>query len=142
VAITREGTNITWAVDNYRIATITLTNKEISTNIFVGFFDINLGQTGNPTMNFGLVDNLRVEQLESGTPTGELRFTAITSSGTNLLATFTVDSGSATPVIEGSDTVGGPYTIDSTAQVQVTGGQGTATIPVTTASHRFFRLKQ
>jgi hypothetical protein len=142
VHITKIGTNVTWTVDNYLIATIPLTNKEISTNIFVGFFDINASQTADFDMNFGLVDNLRVEQLSTVTPPGDVRITGITQSGQNIQITFTTNGSATTPVIEASENVDGPYATESAAQVQVTGGQGTATIPMTTAAHRFFRVKQ
>jgi hypothetical protein len=89
VAIEKRGTNISWFVDNLRIATITLTNKQIGSNIFVGFFDINATQTGNQELAFGLVDNLQVHALGASQPAGEINITGVTRSGNNVELTFT-----------------------------------------------------
>jgi hypothetical protein len=145
VVIEKRGTNISWFVDNLRISTISLTNKEISTNIFVGFFDINGTQTGNQDLSFGLVDNLRVEQLES-TVTGEILITGVARSGTNIELTFTAPDAMSAFVVEGSATVDGDYQPEANVQfatVSSTGGITTrrATIPITT-QNRFFLVRQ
>lgn len=146
VTITKIGTNITWAVDNYPIATIPLTNKEISTNIFVGFFDINATQTGDPTMSFGLVDNLKVELLETTPPPAEIRITRISKTTTGQIEIEFTTTGSPTGLaVVGSEVVQGPYNPEPNAQITVvTPGATTtlrATIPMTTGN-RFFQIRQ
>jgi hypothetical protein len=146
VSIERRGTNISWFVDNLRIATITLTNKEISTNIFVGFFDINATQTGNQDLSFGLVDNLRVEQLDAVQPPAEITITSITRSNANVQVIFSAPVQVQNPVVEGSAVVSGGYATQPNVQLEnISGGPGNAiwraTIPMTTPS-RFFRVRQ
>ncbi len=146
VSIEKRGTNITWFVDNLRIATIPLTNKEISTNVFVGFFDINATQTGNQDLSFGLVDNLRVERLEATQPPGDLQITAVTRAGTNIQITFNAPAEVQNPVVEGAAVVTGPWDTEPNVQLEnLSAGPGTAiwraTIPVTTPS-RFFRIRR
>jgi hypothetical protein len=146
VAIEKRGTNISWFVDNLRIATITLTNKPIGSNIFVGFFDINATQTGNQDLAFGLVDNIRVNALESSVPTGEINITGVVRSGSNIELTFTAPDSMQAFVVEGSATVDGDYAPEGNVQfatVSSAGGITTrrATIPVTTAN-RFFLVRQ
>jgi hypothetical protein len=146
VSIEKRGTNVSWFVDNLRIATITLTNKEISTNIFVGFFDINATQTGNQDLSFGLVDNLRVERLERVQPPSEIRISGIARSGANVQITFSAPVQAQNPVLEGSATVTGGYTTEPNVQLEnISAGPGNAvwrgTIPITTPS-RFFRIRQ
>src|SRR6185503_15684890 len=68
VVIVKEGTNISWFIDGLRIVTAPDPGG-LSTNIFVGYSDINAGQSGNPSQSFGLVDNLRVEALYAPHPT-------------------------------------------------------------------------
>jgi hypothetical protein len=146
VTIEKRGTNISWFVDNLRIATIPLTNKQISTNIFVGFFDINPTQTGNQDLSFGLVDNLRVERLDGTQPGGDIQISSITRSGANVQITFTAPAQAQNPVVEGAAVVSGPYATEPNVQLEnVSAGPGNAiwraTIPMTTPS-RFFRIRQ
>lgn len=146
VSIERRGTNISWFVDNLRISTITLTNKEISTNIFVGFFDINATQTGNQDLSFGLVDNLRVEQLDAVQPPGEIRISGITRSNATVQILFSAPASVQNPVIEGSATITVGFGPEPNVQLENIGvGAGgsiwRATIPITTPN-RFFRVRQ
>jgi hypothetical protein len=146
VVIEKRGTNISWFVDNLRIATITLTNKQIGSNIFVGFFDINATQTGNQELSFGLVDNLRVNALELSQPPGEISITGVARSGNNIELTFTAPTNMQSFVVEGSEAVDGDYTPEPNVQfdtVSSAGGITTrrATIPITTAN-RFFVVRQ
>jgi hypothetical protein len=111
----------------------------------VGFFDINSTQTGNQDLSFGLVDNLRVEQLES-TVTGEILITGVARSGANIELTFTAPDAMTAFVVEGSPTVDGDYDPEANVQfatVSSTGGTTTrrATIPITT-QNRFFLVRQ
>lgn len=146
VAIVKRGTNVTWFVDNLRIATIDLTNKEISTNIFVGFFDINAGQTGNQEMSFGLVDNLRVEQLERTEPGATIEVSGIQHSGDNVVIGFTTTGSATGIVVESSENVAGGYAPETAAQIETVSSTGgttvlRATVPISTPV-RFFRIRQ
>ncbi|MGZ8939265.1 MAG: hypothetical protein ACXW32_08655, partial [Limisphaerales bacterium] len=146
VVIEKRGTNFTWYVDNLRVATITLTNKAIGTNIFVGFFDINATQTGNQDLSFGLVDNLRVNALPIAEPPGEVVIAGITRSGGNIQLSFTAPDSMQNFVVEASPTVDGQYSPEANVQIEtVSSGGGTttrrATIPVSTSS-RFFVIRQ
>jgi hypothetical protein len=145
MTIEKRGTNITWFLDNLRIATITLTNKEISTNIFVGFFDINAGNAGNKELRFGLVDNLVVERLETAPP-NDVTIGGISRVGANIQILFSTPTGGADPVVEGSAVVTGGYAAEPNVQLEsVTPGAGStawrATLPLTTSS-RFFRIRK
>jgi hypothetical protein len=146
VVIEKRGTNFTWFVDNLRIATITLTNKEIGSNIFVGFFDINATQTSSPDVSFGLVDNLRVNALPPVEPPGEVTISGIERSADNLQLTFTAPDSLQNFVVEASGTVDGDYAPDSNAQIETISSAGgvttrRATIPIT-AVNRFFLVRQ
>ncbi|HEX7862573.1 MAG TPA: Calx-beta domain-containing protein [Verrucomicrobiae bacterium] len=146
VVIEKRGTNFTWFVDNYRIATISLTNKEISTNIFVGYFDINLGQSENHELSFGLIDNLRVNALSTAQPPATINITGITRSGQNIQIEFTTTGTTTGLQVLGSETVTGQYNPESAATFQTVGTVGgtttvRATVPITTA-HRFFQIRQ
>ena len=66
VIITKTATNVTWDIDGLRMITIdtTLINSAMSTNIFLGYYDLNTGSIASvPNLTFGLVDNVRVEQV-------------------------------------------------------------------------------
>jgi hypothetical protein len=147
VVIEKRGTNFTWIVDNLPIATITLTNKEIGSNIFVGFFDINMGQTGNQDLSFGLVDNLRVHALESiEPPLGDVVIGSIAVSASDILIHFSAPEGPGEFVVEGTATVDGDFAPEPNVQLVETpspGGTSTfrATIPITT-NNRFFIVRR
>jgi hypothetical protein len=140
VAIEKRGTNVSWFIDNLRIVTIPLTNKQISTNIFVGFFDINAGQPTVQDMSFGLVDNVRVETL-AASPTGELKVTSIKRDGQNIVIDFTIPSNLTSFAIEGSATVNAGYATEAAAQIAtISATERRATIPLA-AGNRFFRVR-
>jgi GH25 family lysozyme M1 (1,4-beta-N-acetylmuramidase) len=60
VIVSRRGSSVDWAIDGIRIATITNATFTAS-NVFVGFWDPFASLSSNNVINFGLVDNLRVE---------------------------------------------------------------------------------
>jgi hypothetical protein len=67
VEITKIGSDVTWSIDGLRIATLSNANLP-GGNIFVGHWDVFSSVTGNPEMNFSIVDNLRVVAIpEPGT---------------------------------------------------------------------------
>jgi GH25 family lysozyme M1 (1,4-beta-N-acetylmuramidase) len=60
VIVSRRGSTVDWAVDGIRTATISNATFSAS-NIFVGFWDPFASLSSNSIINFGLVDNVRVE---------------------------------------------------------------------------------
>jgi GH25 family lysozyme M1 (1,4-beta-N-acetylmuramidase) len=60
VIVSRRGSTVDWVVDGARFATISNATFTAS-NVFVGFWDPFSSLSANNDMNFGLVDNVRVE---------------------------------------------------------------------------------
>jgi Immunoglobulin domain len=60
VIVSRRGSTVDWAVDGVRFATISNATFTAS-NVFVGFWDSFASLSSNNVINFGLVDNVRVE---------------------------------------------------------------------------------
>ena len=58
--ISRRGSTVDWAVDGYRVATISNCTFTAS-NVCVGFWDPFASLTDNTNLSFGLMDNVRVE---------------------------------------------------------------------------------
>jgi hypothetical protein len=146
VVIEKRGTNFTWIVDNLPIATITLTNKEIGSNIFVGYFDINATQTGYQELSFGLIDNLRVNALPSTQEPGEISISDVIRSGDNIQLTFTANDSVQNFVVEGSATVDGQYAAETNVQFETVSSAGgittrRATIPMS-SPNRFFLVRE
>ena len=63
--ITKQGTNISWTLDGILIVTVNSTGATLSTNIFVNYYDTSSGVSPIAALSFGLIDNLRVETLQS-----------------------------------------------------------------------------
>jgi len=60
IIVSRRGNTVDWVVDGIRLATISNATFTAS-NVFVGFWDPFASLTDNTNLNFGLVDNVRVE---------------------------------------------------------------------------------
>jgi GH25 family lysozyme M1 (1,4-beta-N-acetylmuramidase) len=60
IIVSRVGNTVDWVVDGVRLATISNATFTAS-NVFVGFWDPFSSLTDNTNLNFGLVDNVRVE---------------------------------------------------------------------------------
>ena len=60
VIVSRRGSTVDWVVDGIRLATISNATFTAS-NVFVGFWDPFPSLSSNSVINFGLVDNVRVE---------------------------------------------------------------------------------
>ena len=59
--ISRQGSTVEWSLNGLKIAT--LPNVSLAgSNIFVGYWSPFAASPDNPALNFGLIDNLRVEQ--------------------------------------------------------------------------------
>lgn len=65
VAVRKEGTSITWSIDGNLIATINTATNVVQTdgNVTVGYFDPFASVTDAPQFSFGVVDNVRVNQV-------------------------------------------------------------------------------
>lgn len=92
VTITKQGSEVTWDIDGRRIATVDVSAATLSANVFVGYHDPYSSVTENAPMQFGLVDNVRVENLISVEPPviTDLR---IISSGAQVQIDFTAGPG-------------------------------------------------
>jgi len=60
VIVSKRGTTVDWVVDGFRFVTISNTTLTAS-NVFVGFWDPFTSLSASNAINFGLVDNVRVE---------------------------------------------------------------------------------
>jgi hypothetical protein len=149
MVITKKGTNITWMIDGIPLATITLTNKEISTNIFVGHFDINAGQPApeNFPLAFALIDNLRVEALTNLPIVTSVRINSISKSVSrnDILIDFaTTPDVPRSMVVESSERVDGTYSAEPNVEFNAISAGGITTwrarFPMTTPN-RFFRIR-
>ena len=60
VIVSKRGSTVDWVVDGIRFATISNATFTAS-NVFVGFWDPFVSLSSNNVINFGLVDNVRVE---------------------------------------------------------------------------------
>ena len=60
VIVSKRGTTVDWVIDGIRFATISNATFAVS-NVFIGFWDPFASLSSNNVINFGLVDNVRVE---------------------------------------------------------------------------------
>jgi len=67
VLISRTGDTVEWFIDGLKVATIDNANFT-GDNFFVGYWDSYNSLSDNAALSFGLVDNVRVEQLVSNVP--------------------------------------------------------------------------
>lgn len=141
--VIKQGTNVTWYLDNKLIATVPLTNTLGGGNILLNYSDINAGSSSDinaPDMLFGLIDNVRVESLAVTRP----NITSTRIVGGNVQVDFSgaaSDSASAF-TLEGTATVAGGYAPEPGANItQLSPGSFRATAPVNGAL-RFYRIRR
>jgi hypothetical protein len=95
VVIEKRGNEVTWFIDGLRIATVNAAEITLGGgNILFNYADINAGSStdpDSPSVAFGLVDNVRVEQLSA--PVTPLAFTAPTLSPDGIVLTWTGGTG-------------------------------------------------
>lgn len=143
VVVTRQGNHVTWVVDGLLLATVDVAAITFGGgNILFLHSDINAGSSSDPNapdLAFGLVDNVRVEQIESVQPTTltgilleegtvRVRFT-----GTGQPADFALESAAAIP---------GPFAVEPTAVIRsVAAGEFEATV-APTGDLRFYRVRR
>jgi hypothetical protein len=70
VTITKIGDSVTWAIDGVAIATLEQSLGAFTTegNIFVGYYDAFSSVSDNAATSFGLVDNIRVVEIQTTLP--------------------------------------------------------------------------
>jgi hypothetical protein len=70
VTITKIGDSVTWAIDGVTIATLEQALGAFTTegNIFVGYYDAFSSVSDNRATSFGLVDNIRVVEIQTTLP--------------------------------------------------------------------------
>jgi hypothetical protein len=140
--IIKQGTNVTWFIDGLRIASVNTSALNLSSNIFVGYFDINATQTANQAMSFGLVDNVRV--LSLAVTTQPATITGLQVTGGNVQINFTGAASDSPSLfsLHSSAAVTGPYAADSTARIElITPGQFRASTQVI-GTARFYQIKR
>jgi hypothetical protein len=142
--ITKRGSNVTWTIDNKLIGTVNMTNFTFAgSNISLNQSDINattsLADPNAISVEFGLIDNVRVEVLPITLP----RITSVQVTNSQVLINFT---GATNDVLysftlESSPTVNTGYTSDPATIVQIAPGsfRATATVSGTT---RFYRIRR
>ena len=146
VVLTKQGNTVTWHVDGLLLATVDVSGITFGGgNILFMHSDINATSSADPDAPFtafGLIDNVRVEQLP-GAPAEPAQITGIAVAGGQVRITFTARN--ARPgdfTLEGAETVTGPYAAESGAVITAAGADTfEATLPAA-AAQRFFRVRQ
>ena len=95
VIVSKRGSTVDWVVDGVRFCTISNATFTAS-NIFIGFWDPFLSLSSNNVINFGLVDNVRVESPAIAPAFITQPFAQTVKLGTNVTFTVTA-SGLPTP---------------------------------------------
>jgi hypothetical protein len=143
VVITKQGNQVTWVVDGLRLATVDVTAITFGGgNILFLHSDINAGSSSDPNapdLAFGLVDNVRVEQIESVPPT---TLTSIELDGGMVRVRFTGSGQPADFALESAAAITGPFAAEPTAVIQsVAAGEFEATVALT-GDIRFYRVRR
>jgi hypothetical protein len=142
VTITRQGTNVTWDIDGRRIATVNISDVTLGENIFVGYHDWFPSIGTNTVVQFGLVDNVRVEDLVPVTPT-TIAITTIRVIGGNVEIDFTAGAADVPGNfgVQSAGTVNGPYGNVTATITQQGTGLFRAARPVDGTQH-FYRIRR
>jgi hypothetical protein len=140
IVVIKQGTNVTWLMDGVRIATVNTASINLSSNIFLGYFDTANGLPDSPAMCFALVDNLRVETLAAVRPT----ITAIRRNGGAVEIDFTASASDSVGAftLVGAGVVTGPFGAVAGATMTALGGgqfRASATAP---GSARFYQIRR
>jgi hypothetical protein len=127
VTITKQGTNVTWDIDGRRIATVDITGQTLGDNVFVGYHDWYISVATNTAVQFGLVDNVRVEDLVPVAPPSRPNITLIRIVGGNVEIDFTADladTPSSFVLQESSVVIPGSAYADVISGTTITGSSG------------------
>ena len=143
VVITKLGSTLTWTIDGLSMATVNAAKLgyTLSTNIFVGYSDINVFATtvALDAVLFELVDNLVVESLPAPVIPVITNITLVTG---NVRVDFAGSTNDIPPVflLLSSTNVAGPYVDQNATLSQLSPGGFRAVTPYTTNAARFYRI--
>jgi hypothetical protein len=139
--MTKQGSIVTWTVDGVPIATLDASALTLSSNIFVGHFDFNSGQTTTDLdgLQFSLVDNLVVETLTTNPTAPNITSTQLINGGTQIQIDFTGSAGSTFTLLRYNTIDGTPST--ATATLTNTGSGTYRFVTDVSGSQGFFRIR-
>lgn len=142
VTITKQGTNVTWDIDGRRIVTVDITGQTLGDNVFIGYHDWYISVATNTAVQFGLVDNVRVEDLIPVIPP-TVNITLVQIVGGNVevffTSTVTTDAPSAFVLQEASAVTGTYGNVSAT----ITGSGGSyKAVRALGASPKFYRIRR
>ena len=120
VVITRTGASLTWSIDGLPIASIDTTSLNLSTNIFLGYFDTSASLSDNVAMSFGLIDNVRVESLTGPVEPPVITITRVELLPDNRVRILFSATGTATQfAVESAASLTGAFGQEATADIQL-----------------------
>jgi hypothetical protein len=145
VVIAKQGNTVTWTVDGLLLATVDVSSVTLGgSNILFMFSDINAGSSIDPDapyVAFGLIDNVRVEQLPSEVTPATIE--GIVVENTTVRITFTAqDAQPGDFTVVSSASVADGYAAETGATITSIGANRfQATLPVS-GSERFYRIRR
>jgi len=143
VVITKLGNTVIHTVDGVRMGVVNAAKYGInlSTNIFVGFNDVNGTQhtIANDPLQCAIYDNLVVESLPAPTQPG---ITNIVITGGNVQIDFTNSVSDFVDLftVRTATSVTGPYTYQPATITELAPGAFRAVTPYTASSQRYYRI--
>ena len=146
VSITKIGDSVTWAIDGVTIATLEQALGAFTTegNIFVGYYDAFSSVSDNAATSFGLVDNLVVHDLGSGTEASILEITTINVLENSVELHVSFAGGELSPEqlsLQSTATLGAAFAEVVGATVKVEDGGFKITSPLSDAGQQFYRIQ-
>lgn len=147
VVITKIGANLTWSMDGLPMASIDTTPLlNLSTNIFLGYFDTAASLSDNTAMSFGLIDNVRVESLAGPVEPPVITITRVELLPDNRVRILFSVTGTATQfTLESAASLTGAFGQEAGANIQLLqagppSGSFEAVV-ATSGPMRFYRIK-
>jgi hypothetical protein len=146
VSITKIGDSVTWAIDGVTIATLEQALGAFTTegNIFVGYYDAFSSVSDNPATSFGLVDNLVVHDLGSGTEASILEITTINVLENSVELHVSLAGGELSPgqlLLQSTVALGEAFAEVAGASVEAEAGGFKITAPAPDAEQQFYRIQ-
>ena len=137
---------MTWAIDGVTIATLDQSLATFTTegNIFVGYYDAFSSVSDNPATSFGLIDNLAVYDLGSGTEASILEITTINVSENSVELHVSLAGGELSPgqlSLQSTAALGGAFADVAGASVEAEAGGFKITAPAPNTGQQFYRVK-
>ncbi|MBI4328110.1 MAG: hypothetical protein HY674_23000, partial [Chloroflexi bacterium] len=147
VVVTKISAILTWSIDGLPIASFYTTPLiNLSTNVFLGYFDTSASLSDNVAMSFGLIDNVRVESLAGPVEPPVITIIRIELRPDNRVRILFSATGTATQfTVESAASLTGVFSREATADMQLlrAGPPSGDFAAVVTASGpmRFYRIK-